>query len=148
MRYRFGNVTYCEPSRFIDEIDEKYLDYPEEPVARPFGTNTFDAFRNDYHSRTFGEQTNKEKASTINFSPQPKRLIQLNSKLSTSVNSPVDLSLNKSFKEGDFVSHEKFGTGQILSLEGVWPETKATINFEKVGRKNLLLKFARLNKSN
>jgi DNA helicase II / ATP-dependent DNA helicase PcrA len=148
MRYRFGNVTYCEPSRFIDEIDEKYLDYPEEPVARPFGTNTFDAFRNDYHSRTLGQQPNNENATTINFNPQPKRLIQLNSKLSTSINSPVDLSLNKSFKEGDLVSHEKFGTGQILSLDGIWPETKATINFEKVGRKNLLLKFARLNKSN
>ena len=42
--------------------------------------------------------------------------------------------------------HEKFGKGQITILEGKWPETKATINFEGNGTKNLLLKFARLAK--
>ena len=38
-RYRYGNITYCEPSRFIDEIDEKYLDYPEEPLIPQFKNN-------------------------------------------------------------------------------------------------------------
>jgi DNA helicase II / ATP-dependent DNA helicase PcrA len=40
--------------------------------------------------------------------------------------------------------HEKFGKGQIVGLEGSWPETKANIQFEKVGNKSLLLKFAKL----
>ena len=138
MRYRFGNVTYCEPSRFIDEIDEKFLDYPEEPAAPSFASNTFDRFRENY---TSSEKQN----STLNFNPKPKKLIRLNSNLS-STSAPVDLSLNKSLRNGDLVMHEKFGKGEILALEGVWPETKASIAFEKAGTKSLLLKFARLAK--
>jgi DNA helicase-2/ATP-dependent DNA helicase PcrA len=137
MRYRFGNVTYCEPSRFIDEIDEKFLEYPEEPALPSFSNNTFDKFRENYSSVS---STN----STLNFNPKPKKLIRLNTTSASS--SPVDLSLNKSLQNGDIVSHEKFGRGQIILLEGAWPETKATIQFEKSGNKSLLLKFARLNK--
>lgn len=139
MRYRFGNVTYCEPSRFIDEIDEKYLDYPEEQAAPAFSSTTFDKFRENYNSSASTAN------STLNFNPKPKKLIRLNTGLSGS-SAPVDLSLNKSLQQGDTVMHEKFGRGQILSMEGVWPETKANIAFEKNGNKSLLLKFARLNK--
>jgi len=146
MRYRFGNVTYCEPSRFIDEIDDKFIDYPEEPAPNPFANNLFDKFRNNYNGNAAEEPLFNENPSTINFNPKPKRLIHLNSRMATSPAQPVDASLNKSFKEGDFVTHEKFGTGKITMLEGVWPETKATIQFEKAGSKNLLLKFARLNR--
>src|SRR5207237_7758824 len=39
-RYRYGNVLYCEPSRFIDEIDSKFLDYQEEQSDNPFGDYT------------------------------------------------------------------------------------------------------------
>ncbi len=148
MRYRFGNVTYCEPSRFIDEIDDKFIDYPEEPSTPAFSNNTFDNFRSNYYSRqdALDKSADNAQGSTINFNPKPKRLINLNSKLATSSSAPVDLGLNRSLQNGDFVMHEKFGRGQIVQLEGSWPETKATILFEKAGSKNLLLKFARLNK--
>jgi DNA helicase-2/ATP-dependent DNA helicase PcrA len=140
MRYRFGNVTYCEPSRFIDEIDEKFLEYPEEPVNTSFSNNTFDKFRDSYNS------VPPAGASTINLNFKPKKLVRLNSNISSSSSSPIDLSLNKSLKPGDMVMHEKFGKGQIMLLEGTWPETKASIQFEKAGNKSLLLKFARLGK--
>jgi DNA helicase II / ATP-dependent DNA helicase PcrA len=148
MRYRFGNVTYCEPSRFIDEIDDKYIDYPEAPGPNPFAADLFDKFRNSYGGGGLqdNETGNQQSGSTINFNPKPKRLISLNSRLATSSAAPVDVALNRSFKEGDVVAHEKFGSGTIVLLEGVWPETKATIEFEKAGHKNLLLKFARLTK--
>lgn len=150
MRYRFGNVTYCEPSRFIDEIDDKFIEFPEEPESNPFANNLFDKFRNDY---TGGNRTDRgldpvnefqKSTAGINFSQKPKKLISLNSRLTSSSSPPVDVALNKSLREQDFVMHEKFGKGQIKILEGVWPETKATIDFEKVGSKSLLLKFARL----
>src|SRR5690606_37183132 len=48
MRYRFGNVTYCEPSRFIDEIDERFLEYPEEPATSPLAEDVFERFRENY----------------------------------------------------------------------------------------------------
>ena len=153
MRYRYGNVLYCEPSRFIDEIDSKFLDYPEEQSSPLFGDDTFDKFRNDFNTGSkkdigFGKNKNADSrsGSTLNFNPPQKKLISLNSKFATSTSTPVDLSLNKALQQGDFVSHEKFGKGQIVLLEGNWPETKATIQFEKEGTKNLLLKFARLNK--
>ena len=152
-RYRYGNILYCEPSRFIDEIDSQFLDYPEEQNPISFSENTFDKFREDYTDSSkkeigFFDKSKKielqNKSNTnLNFSPPTKKLITLNSAFKNT-STPVDLSLNKSLKEGDFVEHQKFGKGQISLLEGNWPETKATIQFEKEGAKNLLLKFARL----
>ncbi len=150
-RYRFGNITYCEPSRFIDEIDEKFLDYPVDAITSGFSSDTFDTFRKNYNGSF--ENSNLEFnpvggiSKTIDFNPKPKKLIRLNSSLAQSPTTPVDSNFNKSLKAGDFVTHEKFGKGEITSLEGTWPETKANINFEKVGLKSLLLKFARLNKT-
>jgi DNA helicase-2/ATP-dependent DNA helicase PcrA len=140
MRYRFGNVTYCEPSRFIDEIDSKFLDYAEEPAAPAFSVNTFDRFRNAYQQETTTQKT-------IGFQAQQKKLIKLNTAGKSLGASPAaDLSVNKSLVIGDRVYHEKFGSGAVAALEGVWPETKATIQFDKAGVKSLLLKFARLTK--
>jgi DNA helicase II / ATP-dependent DNA helicase PcrA len=138
MRYRFGNVTYCEPSRFIDEIDEQYLDYPEEVANPAFTRNTFEQYRSSYNDTS----TNTSNSS-IHLNLKPKKLLRLNSSLQ-SASAPADLSLNRSLISGDTVMHEKFGKGQIVGLEGSWPETKANIQFEKVGNKSLLLKFAKL----
>ena len=140
MRYRFGNVTYCEPSRFIDEIEDKFLDYPEDTVPPAFSKNTFDHFRSSYDAVS-GNQAD----SGIQLNLKPKKLIRLSTNLSAGQNS-VDPALNRSLKVGDDVMHEKFGKGQIVLLEGPWPETKANILFEKTGSKSLLLKFARLTK--
>lgn len=150
VRYRFGNITYCEPSRFIDEIDDKFIDYPEEPSAPAFSTNTFDSFRNNYYEvqkkETGFNNPDAGTGNSINFNPKPRRLLNLNSKTLASSSAPVDVNLNRSLQKGDLVMHEKFGKGSIVMLEGNWPETKATIEFEKAGSKSLLLKFARLNK--
>ncbi|MBL7933599.1 MAG: UvrD-helicase domain-containing protein [Bacteroidia bacterium] len=137
-RYRFGNITYCEPSRFIDEIDERYLEYPEEPATPSFSNNTFDKFRENYNSTA-------NESRQINFQPPAKKLIRLN-KSFQSTSQAVDLTINKALREGDFVLHDKFGKGQIVQLQGPWPETKALIQFEHSGSKSLLLKFARLTK--
>ncbi len=147
-RYRYGNITYCEPSRFIDEIDERFLEYPEGNSFKPFdGTDPFAAFRNQFEA---GNKSNEKIIGSggkeLNFQAKPKKLIRLNSSLSTSQSQAIDLSLNKSLNVGDLVLHEKFGKGQISEIIGVWPETKAIINFEQNGNKNLLLKFAKLSK--
>lgn len=147
-RYRFGNLIYCEPSRFIDEIDDKYVDYPEEPQTSTFNDNFFEKFRNNYNGEPGKENAakNTQGAKVINFNPQGKKLINLRTQNIASAITPVDLASNQLLVAGDNVLHEKFGKGQILALEGKWPETKAQIMFESGGQKNLLLKFARLNK--
>jgi DNA helicase-2/ATP-dependent DNA helicase PcrA len=145
-RYRFGNITYCEPSRFIDEIDEKFLDYPAEGERQAFNQNLFENFRSAYNAPS-GESKSLGRTSdpAINF--KPKNLIRMNPGLLKKTGDPVNLSFNQSLQAGDMVMHEKFGQGQILSLEGNWPETKANIQFEKAGNKSLLLKFAKLQKN-
>lgn len=145
-RYRFGNITYCEPSRFIDEIDEKFLDFPAEGERQSFNQNLFENFRSAYNAPS-GESKSLGRTSdpAINF--KPKNLIRMNPGLLKKTGDPVNLSLNQSLQAGDMVMHEKFGQGQILSLEGHWPETKANIKFEKAGNKSLLLKFAKLQKN-
>jgi len=146
MRYRFGNVTYCEPSRFIDEIDDKFLDYPEEPAAPAFSDNLFEKFRQDYNSPGGSAPAGRETGG-IRFNPPARKLIRLNTNTgNTTASTPPDLAANRALATGDEVSHEKFGKGRIVALEGSWPETKAIIQFEKAGSKSLLLKFARLNK--
>ena len=148
MRYRFGNVTYCEPSRFIDEIDVSQLELPAEKQQSSFNDQLFDGFRNAYSSGSdvLNESSINNSASRqqINFKPSTKKLIRLNTSVLKSSHEPVDVALNKSLRDSDMVMHEKFGKGQILKLEGQWPETKAIIQFEKAGNKSLLLKFARL----
>ena len=150
MRYRFGNITYCEPSRFINEIDDKYLDYPKENIQKKFSDDSFGGFRTNYLKNNKLDEnalTNNEKTKVITFNPSNKKLIKINSNLSSS-SSILDTKLNKNLIAGDWVLHDKFGKGQISVLEGNWPETKANILFENVGQKSLLLKFARLNKIN
>ena len=150
MRYRFGNITYCEPSRFINEIDDKYLDYPKENIQKKFSDDSFGGYRTNYLKNNKLDENaliNNEKTNVITFNPSNKKLIKINSNLSTS-SSILDAKLNKNLIAGDWVLHDKFGKGQISVLEGNWPETKANILFENVGQKSLLLKFARLNKIN
>lgn len=147
-RYRFGNLIYCEPSRFIDEIDDRFIEYPEEPQSNTFTDNFFDKFRNSYNSTPSSKESSFQNGGgkSINFNPPAKKLINLKSK-SIASSAPADLTVNKSLMVGDIVEHEKFGRGTIVNLEGAWPETKALIDFEGSGNKNLLLKFAKLNKA-
>lgn len=137
MRYRFGNITYCEPSRFINEIDDKYLDYPKENIQKKFSDDSFGGYRTNYLKNNKLDEnalTNNKKTNVITFNPSNKKLIKINSNLSSS-SSILDTKLNKNLIAGDWVLHDKFGKGQISVLEGNWPETKANIIFENVGQR-------------
>lgn len=151
-RYRFGNLIYCEASRFIDEIDEQFLEHEVISGAKSFNDNLFEKMRNSFfeggvskdHSGNISSFSNEKKG--IQFNP-PKKLISVNARIGTvNTGKPIDLGLNKDLKEGDVVIHEKFGKGTIQGMEGTWPETKAHIVFENEGKKSLLLKYAKLHK--
>ena len=72
------------------------------------------------------------------------RLTRIPSGMSSSLPSASDSG--SSFNVGDRVEHERFGVGHILSIDGTGENTKAQVEFSNVGRKQLLLKFARLKK--
>ena len=118
-RYRWGKLIYCEESRFINEIDKEYLKIIESTPSK----------------------------STIEESSINKIIYNSRSKLKRLPKTSESLSsLKINVSEGDNVSHEKFGVGEIIKIEGSGNDSKATINFKKFGLKNLLLRFAKLNK--
>jgi DNA helicase-2/ATP-dependent DNA helicase PcrA len=143
-RYRFGNVLYCEPSRFLEELDADYVEYPEEPTTNAFSNNVFDKMRGDYFDAPQNEVEFKS-----NFSPKPKTpvkksLIKVNLSKPSGPAIGSDPELLKKIQPGTIIEHERFGKGRVELIEGDYPNLKATVQFSVGGSKQLLLKFARV----
>ncbi|NMC36748.1 MAG: UvrD-helicase domain-containing protein [Bacteroidales bacterium] len=132
-RYKWGNLERSNPSRFLREIDQKYLEYPQSA-----GKTARD--------RSHGAVKPPDIAieSPQRYSPPPRlKKIPGREVVRDFAQKPVSVA---EFAEGDFVHHERFGQGEIISIEGEPPNTTATVEFENNGRKKLLLRFARLTK--
>ena len=134
-RYKWGNLERSNPSRFLREVDQQYLYYPQTG-GKPFRT------------RSGGdEKPFLVREDSVPFAPPP-RLRKIRTQAgspvpSTSLSSIADLS---DYAEGDTVIHERFGQGVIISIEGEAPNNTATVDFENGGKKKLLLRFAKLRK--
>ncbi len=122
-RYRWGNFTITEPSRFLDEIDSSLIDKPVPQFSAPRSDNKANS------------KFNQEKPVLRKRNLKP--VAQKTSMESTPANSDE-------LQVGMDVEHVKFGMGKIISLEGNGPNKKATVHFNSVGNKNLLLRFAKL----
>ena len=118
-RYRWGKLIYCEESRFLNEIDKDFVNITKQINYNPINQET------TKKKIIFRPKGNLKK---ITYSNKDNRSIKLN------------------FSEGDKVSHEKFGNGEIVKIEGLDNDVRAIVNFSKFGEKNLLLRFAKLNK--
>lgn len=143
-RYRWGKLTDAEPSRFLEEIDEQFLEYMTPKVPQPSVNRFVD------HS-LFGDAPKKirfqkpiqkkrqerEQAKKPTFTP-PKNL----KKVSQS-NTKTNLFDDK-ITIGNIVEHNRFGRGEVINLEGAGANKKAEIQFGTVGKKKLLLQFAKL----
>ena len=137
-RYRWGQLSDCVPSRFIRDIHPDFIEM-EGPVLsmRNFSKKQESTIDNQENKINFTKKTYEEK-NTIN-----RRLKKLeNNPKTTSLNNT--LKQTKGLKEGDLVEHLRFGKGKVIAVEGDFPNTKATIEFETSGKKQLLLKFAKL----
>lgn len=147
-RYRWGNLIYCEPSRFIDEIDSVYLNMISAPAKRNSG---FDGEREQYtgwdkrSNKTFTFEAPVKKSTA---SGQPKNLVKVTdaAKQAPSNNSGNDFVGDDTSKlsVGMRVEHQRFGKGTVKNIEGRPPQLKATVSFDGVGDKQLLLQFAKL----
>ncbi len=132
-RYRWGELNFCEPSRFIEEIDEKYIELPRRKVPQPVVRQKSPA------------------AKTVFTPPSPqygnKKLKKMNqAKYSEPAGGFTDSDFQTVQKilPGVQVEHQRFGVGKVLSVEGSGASKKAAIFFQSVGQKQLLLKFAKL----
>jgi DNA helicase-2/ATP-dependent DNA helicase PcrA len=126
-RYRFGRLKNCEPSRFLDDVDGRYL-----KVSTKFGGMDVVTPNPDY-ARNFVTGIRKTVAS------QPVQ------KTST-YKAPLDFTPSDTglLKEGMKVEHPKFGFGLVVKLDETGADRKARINFNDFGEKTLLLSFAKL----
>lgn len=135
-RYRWGTLTSCEPSRFLDEIDAKYLELDFKQQQKASGNPFFDDERSAWQQK---ETFTKPKAAA---SPSPKTTSILpKAHIPSEGFAPSNTS---NMQVGMEVEHERFGFGKVLTLEGNKPDIKATIFFKELGQKQLLLKFAKL----
>ena len=137
-RYKWGNLIFCEPSRFIEEINEEHL----EMMFKSVQSSKFEVQSSQQHeTRNPKLEIRNSKPQTSNFKPQifspPKNLKKVDLSSANLAQSAETLNLSVGMK----VAHEKFGLGEIEELEN----GKATINFNNSGKKQLLLKFAKLN---
>ncbi|MBL4705527.1 MAG: UvrD-helicase domain-containing protein [Flavobacteriales bacterium] len=139
-RYRWGNLIQCEPSRFIEEIDEKFLDTTTVTPSRPVSVQREKSFEKP--SRFAGKSSTSPSATRSKV-PQVSVGSNLKKVSASPSNTGSNVDLEK-LKEGANVSHARFGKGKIVKLEGSSPNIKATVFFPTAGQKQLLLKFAKL----
>ena len=144
-RYRWGKLIDAEPSRFIEEIDEQYLDNQVVDFRRNFSPYLDTSLFGEVdHSKL---RTVKPKAGTPPSigKPTEKQLQKLRKIKPTSVQPAAEsATLYADLSVGVIVNHERFGTGVVQSIEGIGVNKKAEILFESGGIKKLLLKFAKL----
>jgi DNA helicase-2/ATP-dependent DNA helicase PcrA len=126
-RYRFGRLKNCEPSRFLDDVDQTFIKvstkigggYESTPAPSPYAKNLVNGIR-------------KKTAPPVNKNSGYKAPADF---------APSDTS---GLKEGMKVEHPKFGFGTVLQMDFSGADKKAKINFSDAGEKTLLLSFAKL----
>lgn len=132
-RYVHGQLNYCEPSRFLEEIDEKFIELPRKvKMGRDEPPQRF-------------VSPNQQQSPTPKIIPKSEtsKLKKMGVAMQEAGH-PGSEELIRNLQVGMQVQHERFGEGKVLSLEGEGPNRKATIFFPGVGQKQLLLKFAKL----
>ncbi|HAX14937.1 MAG TPA: ATP-dependent DNA helicase [Leeuwenhoekiella sp.] len=143
-RYRWGKLIDAEPSRFIEEIDEQYLD-----IQTPMDTYRYKPM---IDSDIFGEPDKSKLRLKKPVSgtpptmgkPSEEQLRKLRKLRPQAASAPQTDELNGKLQKGMHVEHSRFGRGQVLNLEGVGQDQKAEIQFQTGGIKKLLLRFAKL----
>lgn len=141
-RYRWGKLIDAEPSRFIEEIDEKYLE-----ILTPIDDRRFNPMLSaDIFGDVEPNQIRFKKPVKRKSEEKPPKFIppaKLKPIGKSTGNPDVNLFDGK-LTVGNIVEHMRFGKGEVLKIEGVGADTKAEINFEHGGVKKLLLRFAKL----
>ena len=165
-RFRYGKMEFDNPSRFIDEIDTSLIEGGEEASESSFGgeRSSFGGYGGrmpwDRDRSGYGRdyQNSNPVASQFMADPKPgfKSVRAVNAvhrimgdTASSSSVASAGSSTSKassaagSLSEGCRIEHQRFGIGRVLKIEGTGENTKATVEFQNAGTKQLLLKFAK-----
>ena len=138
MRYKWGDLISTSPSRFLNEIDKEYLDIQEVGSLRKQESTR--ATKKEFQKTGRASFT-----SSGSYQPKtpPANLTRV-SQTEKSSTAQGSLDIGGQLKEGVKVQHERFGIGTVLQIEGSAPNQKVTVEFINSGKRQLLLKFAKL----
>jgi len=147
-RYRWGKLVDSEPSRFIEEIDEEYLDIVTPIEERRFNPMLSADIFGDVEPNVIrykpAKQPKLKKGNTAKKEPEKFQVTTpKNLKPVSKTNGNTNLFDSK-LVVGNIVKHIRFGTGEVLKIEGTGADVKAEIKFQHGGVKKLLLRFAKL----
>ncbi|MGF1564314.1 MAG: ATP-dependent helicase [Flavobacteriales bacterium] len=125
-RYKWGQLSQAEPSRFIEEIDPQFVLQPSASARRPEPFGGFGSAQQSYFKQMPGAQRTVKPLATA------------------TTDAEMDEDTIAGIVAGAEVEHARFGKGKVLQVEGEAPNLKATVFFPSAGQKQLLLKFAKL----
>ena len=141
-RFRYGKTEFSEPSRFLREIDPRFIQVKGSgSVGSSLGFNQRSL--NTGHTPV---SSNTHTASTTRTMPtgiDARRFVKVTPSASPSSAISSSTSGSTSIQVGTYIQHERFGRGQVTAVEGSGIDAKATVHFENVGTKQLLLRFAK-----
>lgn len=163
-RFRYGKMEFDNPSRFIDEIDASLIEGGEEAPESSFGggRSSYGGYGSEggYGGRmpwdrdrsVYGRDSQNSKPVVSQFMADPKpefKSVRAVNAVHRIMGNTAGSSVSNassaagSLSEGCRIEHQRFGIGTVLKMEGTGENTKATVEFQNAGTKQLLLKFAK-----
>lgn len=142
-RFRNGKTNTCRPSRFLKDLDTQYVNMPDEaPVSTTKSPYTDAPWRSQYTSfeRSFKAPT---KPSTLKPIENSRRIVTAEQPVAPTQQRDSVMSGAGTLRVSARIRHERFGLGTVEAIEGVGDNCKISVAFDNVGRKQLLLKFAK-----
>lgn len=170
-RFKWGNTEFCSPSRFISEMDERYVELPSDMDEDASSENPLEELRSRYGKRQSGSSQSggeprftRSSASATHSqersrfaagsrpvavpSPDPRNMKSMGSR---KISSAEDLDATKQttaasslYNIGMRVEHSKFGRGEVIDVEEMASDVKVTVVFDGAGKKSLLSRYANL----
>ena len=152
-RFRYGKMEFGSPSRFLKDIDIRFLRLPQdagmfrrvEEEAVAFRRENARGFAPDKENAPYGgkERVSVRPKQQIIAPTVPRNLKRVAPSANTASTSPSAGGSANRVQQGQLIEHERFGLGEVLKVEGEGDNAKATIRFKNAGDKQLLLRFAR-----
>lgn len=150
-RYRYGKMEFGNPSRFLKDIDVRFLKLPQDAGLSRRIDETATSFRRenreDFSSgMMYGKREEKARPRQEIIAPTvPRNLKRVAPSMGTASAASHSSAAagGSAVQPGQLIEHERFGLGEVMKVEGEGDNAKATIRFKNAGDKQLLLRFAR-----
>ena len=154
-RFRYGKMEFGSPSRFLRDIDTRFLQLPQEAALGRSVDEGAGRFRREmeegdsrrpsaerFSARPSADRPQRERPKEQIIGPTVPRNLKRVSGTTVSPSAAPGAGIT-GVQPGQTIEHERFGIGQVIRVEGSGDNAKATIHFRNAGDKQLLLRFAR-----